>query len=131
GQLVAALEALNEHSQAILYAERLLRHDPLHEETYRLLMRLHDASGDRARALRTYHACATTLERELSVEPSALTRELYESLLPLDPASAAAEPAATRGQDLSLIGRATERSQLTALWRATEGGRSHLVLVTG
>src|SRR5260221_10635381 len=50
-QLVANLAALGDHSPAILYAERLLRHDPLHEETYRRLMRLHDVSGDRARAL--------------------------------------------------------------------------------
>jgi len=130
-QLVAKLTALGEHGQAILYAERLLRHDPLHEETYRRLMRLYDASGDRARALRTYYACATTLERELSIEPSALTRELYEALLPVEPEIAATQPAAERGPDLSLVGRAAERSQLTALWRAAEGRRSHLVLVTG
>jgi DNA-binding SARP family transcriptional activator len=40
-------------------------------------MRLHDARGDRARALRAYHACAAALERELSVEPSATTRRAY------------------------------------------------------
>jgi|SRR5215211_1002408 len=34
----------------------LLRDDPLREATWRVLMRLHDARGDRARALRTYHA---------------------------------------------------------------------------
>ena len=35
------------------------------------LMRLHDARGDRARALHVYHVCAATLEREVGVEPSA------------------------------------------------------------
>jgi DNA-binding SARP family transcriptional activator len=73
-RLAELLEAGREHARAIGYAERLLREDPLREATYRLLMRLHDARGDRARALRTYHACAATLERELSVEPSAATR---------------------------------------------------------
>lgn len=41
--------------------ERLARHDPLAEETCRLLMRLHDARGDRSRALRAYHECASGL----------------------------------------------------------------------
>ena len=71
--------------RAVRYAERLVRHDPLREETYRLLMRLHAARGDRARALRAYHVCTATLERELGVEPSAATREAYEALLPAAP----------------------------------------------
>ena len=81
-RLAELLEAEREHARAIGYAERLLREDPLREATYRLLMRLHDARGDRARALRTYHACAATLERELSVEPAAVTRRAYAALLP-------------------------------------------------
>ena len=73
-RLADLLEARGDQARAIGYAERLLRHDPLREETYRLLMRLHDRVGDRARALRVYHACAAALERELGVEPSAATR---------------------------------------------------------
>lgn len=65
--LVTELEERGRFAEAIGYAERLLGADPLREETYRLLIRLHDAVGDRARALRTYHACATTLVRELGV----------------------------------------------------------------
>jgi DNA-binding SARP family transcriptional activator len=94
-RLAELLEAGREHARAIGYAERLLREDPLREATYRLLMRLHDARGDRARALRTYHACAATLERELSVEPSAATRRAYAALLPPS-AEPATEPAAGR-----------------------------------
>jgi DNA-binding SARP family transcriptional activator len=81
-RLVELLEARGEPAQAVGHAERLLRADPLREATYRTLMRLHDARGDRARALRAYHACAATLERELGVEPSAATRQAYEALLP-------------------------------------------------
>jgi DNA-binding SARP family transcriptional activator len=57
-RLVALLAAHGDHAEAIARAEQLLRADPLHERTYRLLMGLHDARGDRGRALRTYHACA-------------------------------------------------------------------------
>ena len=132
-RLAELLEAEGEHARAIGYAERLLREDPLREATYRRLMRLHDARGDQARALRAYHACAATLERELNVEPSAATRRLYEALLPrrTGPVS---EPAAARAGPLSrppLVGRAAQRARLTALWRAAEAGEARLVLVTG
>ena len=130
-RLAELLEGLGEHAQAIPYAERLLRQDPLREQTYRLLMRLYDARGDRARALRVYHACTATLERELGVEPSAATREVYEALLPAEAEPAAVGPKGGRLTGPALVGRAAERTQLSALWRASEGGRAQLVLVTG
>jgi tetratricopeptide (TPR) repeat protein len=94
-------------------------------------MRLHDARGDRARALHVYHVCATTLERELGVEPSAATRETYEALLSLDRQPEDAEPDGGRLGGLPLVGRGPERSRLTSLWRATERGRAQFVLVAG
>ncbi len=132
-RLVELLEAGGEHAEAIGYAERILREDPLREAAYQVLMRLHDARGDRARALRAYHACAATLERELNVEPSAATRRAYEALLP--PAGGpAAEREAGQARPLGrppLVGRAAQRARLTELWRAAEGGGARLALVTG
>src|SRR5262249_1332152 len=118
-------------SGAIGYAERLLRHDPLHEETYRLLMRLHDARGDRARAVRVYHVCAATLERELGVAPSAATWEVYAALLPPEPEPAGDERAGERVGGPPFVGRSDEWARLTALWRSSEAGRTQLVLVSG
>jgi len=132
-RLAELLEAGGEHAPAISHAERLLGEDPLREATYRLLMRLHDARGDRARALRAYHACAATLERELNVAPSAATRRAYAALLP-PRAEPGAEPATGRAGALGrppLVGRAGQRARLTELWRAAEGGDARLVLVTG
>jgi DNA-binding SARP family transcriptional activator len=123
-RLSSLLAEHGEHAEAIRYAERLLRHDPLREDAYRLLMRLHDARGDRARAMRSYHACTAALERELGVEPSAPTRAAYEALLPRSEAPGAPAGAA-------LVGRAPERAQLTRLWRASERGRAQLALVCG
>jgi DNA-binding SARP family transcriptional activator len=124
-------EQRGEAAQAVPYAERLLRHDPLREETYRLLMRLHDVCGNRARALRVYHACTATLERELGVEPSAATRQVYEGLLPAADEGAAGEEQARRAGSHGLVGRTTERTRLTELWREAERGHARLVLVTG
>ena len=70
-QLVLRLEEQRDYSGAIPYAQRLLHHDPLHEPAYRHLMRLHLAQGDRAEALRIYHACAAMLQREFGTAPAA------------------------------------------------------------
>jgi len=109
---------------AISCAERLVARDPLREESHRLLMRLCQASGDRARAVRAYHVCASTLEHELGIDPAPETRAVYESLV------AAALPERTPGPP-PLTGRAAERARLAAAWRAAASGRPHLVLVTG
>ncbi|HEU4426651.1 MAG TPA: BTAD domain-containing putative transcriptional regulator, partial [Pilimelia sp.] len=129
-RLAALLGQRGEHAEAIRYAERLLSHDPLAEETYRLLMRLYDARGDRVRALRVYHACAATLERELDAQPSPATRRQYERLLAADREPVAPAPTA-RTAGPPLIGRAAERAQLTREWRAAAAGDARLVLVTG
>jgi DNA-binding SARP family transcriptional activator len=129
-RLAELLAELGEHAQAIPYAEQLMRRDPLREQTHRLLMRLYDARGDRARALRAYHTCAAILERELGIEPSPATREVYEGLL-LVSEPAAGRPRAGRLAGPVLVGRAAERTQLAALWRASASGRAQLVLVTG
>jgi DNA-binding SARP family transcriptional activator len=130
-RLVARLATRGDYAQAIPYAERLLRQDPLHEETYRLLMRLHDARGDRARALRVYHVCAATLERELGIEPSAQTREAYEALLPTQRESRSREGQTGQAGSPPLIGRAAEWRRLIAVWRTVEEDGAQCVLVTG
>jgi DNA-binding SARP family transcriptional activator len=132
-RLLEALEARGETAAAISHAERLLRDDPLREPTWQVLMRLHDARGDRARALRTYHACAATLERELGVEPSAATRRAYEALLPSGPDPAGGGPPGRLGPvgASPLVGRAAQRASLADLWRSSAAGAARLVLVTG
>jgi non-specific serine/threonine protein kinase len=83
-RLILLLEREGEPRAAIGYAQRLLHHDPLREETYRGLMRLYAQCGDRAGVARVYHTCETVLERELGVEPSPATHEAYELSLRVD-----------------------------------------------
>jgi DNA-binding SARP family transcriptional activator len=129
-RLVALLEARGgDQAEAIRHAERALRLNPLREQTYQALMRLHAARGDRARALRTYHACAAVLERELGAQPSAATRAAYEASLPPEPADAGRGAGPVAGAPL--VGRAAERARLADLWHQTEQGQAQLVLVTG
>lgn len=127
-RLITRSEKQGRFDQAIAYAQRLLRHDPLHETTYRHLMRLQLASGDRSGALRTYHACATMLRDELGVEPAAETRAVYAQLLKVESpvVEAAMEPVRAL-----FMGRQTEWAQLLAIWRTASAGRPQLVLITG
>ncbi len=127
-ELVRLCEERGALVEGIEQAERLLRSDPLREETYQRLMRMYDASGDRARAVRTYHVCSSTLERELEVEPSSATRATYEALLPAQ-GDTDHEPSVQAGG--RLVGRRPERARLADLWRSAEGGLGRLVLVYG
>lgn len=129
-RLVQIVEGQRDYATAIGYAQRLLRHDPLHEATYRHLIRLHALNGDRASALRAYHACATILGRELGVEPSTATREAYEQLLRAGPWPSPRLPDPTAV--LPLVGRGPEWARLLGAWRAVvAGGGPHLVMLCG
>src|SRR5689334_17182060 len=92
-----------------------------------MLIGLCRASGDRARAVRAYHVCATTLEDELGIEPAPETRVLYESLV----AGGQADRASKVPGSPPLVGRDDERARLAAAWHAAASGRPQLVLVTG
>ncbi|AEA28527.1 transcriptional activator domain protein [Pseudonocardia dioxanivorans CB1190] len=125
-ELVELCTAAGDVVEATTHAERLLRLDPLREQTYRTLMRLHDAAGDRARAVRAYHLCASTLERELGVEPSEPTRAAYDALLAVP-----ARAPETRGARPALVGRGREQAVLAAAWQEATAGAARLVLVQG
>lgn len=129
--LVQLLETQRDYAQAIRYAQRLVRHNPLDEDAARRLMQLLTLNGDRAGALRVYHTYTTTLQCELGLEPSTPTREAYERLLHMD-----AQVAMIAGRHtmftvtLPLIGRRREWAQLQAAWR--QAARApRFVLVTG
>src|SRR6266480_3800530 len=131
-QLLRLFEVQGEHVTAIRYAQRLLGLDPLSEDLSRRLMRLFALNNDRASALRVYHTCVTTLQRELGVDPDPATREAYERLMqhetPVIPARAqqtllAATP--------TLIGRKQEWEALQEVWHAASTGEPRFVLVTG
>jgi predicted ATPase/DNA-binding SARP family transcriptional activator/transcriptional regulator with XRE-family HTH domain len=123
-QLIAVTESHDDYRTAIVYAQRLLRHDPLHEATFRRLMHLYALIGDRVSALRTYRTCVTVLERELAVEPSHSTRELYERLLDaaILPVAELPVPRPTGNLPLQLtnfIGRKREMKEIGSLLRST------------
>jgi len=131
-RLTRVLEEKRDYTGAIGHAQRLLRHDSLHEATYRRLMRLYALSGNRAGALRTYHTCATVLQRELGMDPSPATRRAYERVLQAEPPAALSQSAPTElPSAVSLVGRHREWARMQSAWRVTSAGQPRFVLVAG
>ena len=133
-RLVLLLERQRAYGPAIQYAQLLVRRDPLHEAAYRHLMRLHLASGDRASALRVYHACATHLRRELGVDPGTATQAVYETVLHADeapPARAVTSQPPQAPAVTALVGREREWAQLQNAWRNAITGHPQMILLVG
>lgn len=79
-RLAELLEGVRDYRGAAEQLVRLLREDPLQEETHRQLMRIESLRGDRGAVVRTYETCAATLRRELGVDPSPATSQLLQRL---------------------------------------------------
>ena len=87
-QLVRALDCLGEMQleigepqTAVESALEALRLDPYRERTHRCLMRAYTATGNRAKALSTYHEFRQLLGEEIGTEPESETQALYVELL--------------------------------------------------
>jgi DNA-binding SARP family transcriptional activator len=65
---------------AIQAATRATDHDPLHEESHRVLMRLLAKDGMTTAALRHYQELERTLQRELGARPSATTEQVVQEI---------------------------------------------------
>jgi DNA-binding SARP family transcriptional activator len=130
-QLIYLLEDRREIRPAIVHAQQLLQADPLHESTYRTLMRLHLQNGDRALALRVYHACTTALQQELGVEAGPETQAAYQRLLNMEVVPATQSAPATPKGELPLVGRQREREALQHVWHMASRGQPHFALIAG
>src|SRR5260221_10518211 len=119
----AAGELESAHSSLL----RWLVLDPLAEEAYQRLMRVHLARGDVSAALQVYATCRARLAEELQVQPSPETAALAERIRATAAArrgnrpGSAARPIMASGESrppgelvAPLIGRAAAFSQLVA-----------------
>jgi DNA-binding SARP family transcriptional activator/predicted ATPase len=134
---------------ALQTAIRLLTLDPLQEPVHRALMRLYVELGRRSAALRQYQVCVGVLQRELGVEPEAMTKQLYQDILrqrPSPPTTsiespeavlASPVPEAVRRSDdappreLPLVGREAEMNRLRESMDDAWTGHGRVVAVIG
>ena len=77
-RLLRVLEREGDHRQSLDVAGRLLSVDPLCELAHQSVIRAHLAMNNRSFALRHYKEFREKLDRELGVEPDALTRQIVQ-----------------------------------------------------
>ena len=146
-KLLADQTKSEESGAAIATALRLLALDPLQEAVHRALMRLYVRDGRRDAALRQYQSCVDTLRRELSVEPEAETRQLYQEVLRsrATPSKAARTamahlevlapqvqpPSSPLPDEAPMFGRQSELARLRHALDEALAGRGQLIAVLG
>jgi predicted ATPase/DNA-binding SARP family transcriptional activator len=140
-RLSAWQEASGELEPARATLTRWLALDPLSEEAYQRLMRVHLARGDARAALRVYATCRARLAQELQVQPSAETVTLAERIRTLAAGRFGSAPARRVMASVEsrppgelvapLIGRAAAFSQLVTRYQQVRGGQPQAVLVVG
>jgi DNA-binding SARP family transcriptional activator len=131
-KLVQLLEKEGEYASALLAAQKLLRLDPLDENSYAQLLHLHGLNNDRPAVRRVFQSAVEALQRELGVEPGEDLRRAYASALrAAQPGYSPAVPAVVGSAPLLLVGRQAEWQQLQSAWRRAASGKARLVLITG
>lgn len=128
-------------SEVLDWGERWIALGHAPEPAYRALMIAHSGLGDRSSMVAIHQRCVDALRRELDLEPSEITRALYEQLaqgaishtgtpgpLPVGRPTPAASPANLPRQLTSFIGRESEIAEVKRLLAASA---SRLVTLTG
>ncbi len=130
--LISHHRSRGEHRLAIQHAQRLLALDSLSEDAHRQLMGLYSVSGRRGRALSQYEDLRNLLDRELGVEPTEETHNLYRSILREDQvAGERGEGVEPVGPIISLVGREPQLAALRRIWGAVQRGTGAFTLLEG
>ncbi len=139
-QLAEYYEGRGEYEQALQFAWRQVELEPWLEEGHQLLMRVLALSGQRSAALAQYETCRRILDKELGVEPSEETTELYENIRKgtFKPRSFFAPPAFLRSDEDSLeaeprlfAGREAELSRLNGFLDNAIARHGQVVFIAG
>lgn len=79
-----AAEGSRRYADALELLSRVSAVDAWREDVYQATMRCHAKAGQRSLAIQTYMHCRSRLVEDLGIDPSAETRQVYETLLSLD-----------------------------------------------
>lgn len=143
--LTMAFEARHEFDVALEYARRQLELEPWREEAHQHIMRLLALSGQRSAALAQYGACRRALKRDLAVQPTLETWQLYVQIrdgtlehphpwipaVPSDASPADNPDGPPPHQPAPFVGRTAELAWLGRSFDAACAGRGTVVFVTG
>ncbi len=132
-------EAAGNLSAAVEYAQKYRAAEPLLENAYLRLMRLHYTAGDRARLKQTYDQLSDMLAAELDVAPLPETAAAYQAMLigdypsPHPPKTLLPHPHPPTPSSpyTPFVGRTTELTWLTDSLTAAEQGHGRFCFILG
>lgn len=129
-------ESCGDYEKAQKYVWRQVELEPWQEEAHQQLMRLLVLSGRRSEAMNRYEICRNILRDGLGVEPSKVTRLLYERIrddLPISslPALAKGNVEIENIPRPVFVGREQEMFRLTQVLEQVLTGRGEVFFVTG
>lgn len=147
GLLLERLIEAGRWDDVLYWGEEWIRLGHAPEPAFRALLAAHAAMGDQTMASATYQRCVDALDRELGLDPSPQTRQLYEQILRGEQSITAApttvadrpmrQPAfldAGRepiGERPLFVAREKELARLESYLDQAEDGRGRVVFVTG
>ena len=135
-RITDAHKGAGELGTALIYARRLVAHDPLAEEAQREVMRLSFLLGEFNNAIQQYEFCVSILEEELGARPAAETTALYEMIVAQRakgdrPFVPDARSLLFRPGAVPMVGRVEERAAVIQRMTGAFAGRGGVVLVEG
>lgn len=130
-RLASLLDKHGRTAAAISYANKLVAHDAINENSYYVLIKLHVANGDRASAIQVYRRCRTLLRRELAVQPGPELSALFESILRVKPSALPQSLVAKQRSEGPLIGRLVEMRCLERAKAVAVAERVQAVMISG
>lgn len=80
-KLISYYLGINRFSVGIETCRLLLKADPLNEVAHRGIMLSNYQLGNRSAAIEQFHECSRLLRKELNIDPSEETRELFQAIL--------------------------------------------------
>jgi DNA-binding SARP family transcriptional activator/tetratricopeptide (TPR) repeat protein len=127
-KLVEAHQAQNHLPQALRYARRLIRAEPLGEHNHQAYLRLLGRLRHRNEALVHYHYLQELLQQELGIDPMPETQAIIASIQ-----QEMALPDSTLApiERIPFVGRAQERSILLEAAEAAITGQGGLIAIEG
>lgn len=125
--------------EATQVAQRWLALNPLREQAYQRLIRLHLIARDRGAAQQAYDSCRHMLQEELGAQPAPETLSLAEQIhsdgetASLPAARSPVQPSVNSEEALVLpfVGRAREHTHLVAAYHHAQNERSQIVILEG
>ena len=136
-QFVSALQKLvllqeynRDYPAAIQTGQVLLHLNPLDENLYVQLMRLHRLNYDNAGAIRIYQTACDTLEHELGIAPGPNLREAARRIEQMESIGEKLNAADTLPIQY-LVGRQAEWQQLLLAWQRAVNGQAGMVIISG